>query len=63
MSSPKVLVVGCGISGPVIALLLHRKGYQPVVLEKVKQLGDVGGSIMMMPNGYGSKKPPLGTDS
>jgi len=51
MSSPKVLVIGCGIAGPVIALLLKRKGYEPIVLEKVRQLGDVGGSLMTMPNG------------
>jgi len=51
MSSPRVLVIGCGIAGPVIALLLNNKGYEPVVLEKVRALGDVGGSLMMMPNG------------
>jgi len=52
MGKPKVLIIGCGIAGPVIALLLKKKGYQPTVLEKVKQLGDIGGSLMMMPNGY-----------
>jgi salicylate hydroxylase len=48
----KVIIIGCGIAGPVIALLLKQKGYEPTVIEKVKQLGDVGGSLMMMPNGY-----------
>jgi len=52
MAKPKVLIIGCGIAGPAIALLLKKKGYQPIVLEKVKQLGDIGGSLMMMPNGY-----------
>lgn len=52
MSGPRVLIVGCGIAGPVLALLLQKKGYTPIVLEKVKELGDVGGSLMMMPNGY-----------
>jgi salicylate hydroxylase len=51
MSSPKVLIIGCGIAGPVIALLLKKKGYEPIVLEKVRKLGDVGGSLMMQPNG------------
>lgn len=52
MSSPKVIIIGCGIAGPAAALLLQKKGYSPIVLEKVRQLGDVGGSLMMMPNGY-----------
>ncbi|KFY80935.1 hypothetical protein V499_00268 [Pseudogymnoascus sp. VKM F-103] len=48
---PKVLIIGCGVAGPVIALLLKKKGYTPVVLEKVRELGDAGASLMMMPNG------------
>jgi salicylate hydroxylase len=51
MSSPRVLIIGCGIAGPVIALLLKKKGYEPMVLEKVRKLGDVGGSLMMQSNG------------
>ncbi|KAM3071233.1 hypothetical protein ACMFMF_007706 [Clarireedia jacksonii] len=50
-TSPKVISVGCGIAGPVIALLLQKKGYTPIILEKVRQLGDVGASLMMQPNG------------
>jgi salicylate hydroxylase len=48
---PTVLIIGCGIAGPVLALLLKRKGYNPIVFEKVRQLGDVGASLMLMPNG------------
>jgi salicylate hydroxylase len=51
-TSPKVIIVGCGIAGPAIALLLQKKGYTPVILEKVRQLGDAGASLMMQPNGY-----------
>jgi hypothetical protein len=47
----KVLIIGCGVAGPVMALLLKRKGYAVVVLEKVRKLGDAGGSLMMMSNG------------
>ncbi len=46
-----VLVIGCGIAGPVVALLLKKKGYEPIVLEKVKELGDAGASLMLCPNG------------
>ncbi|KAF8858840.1 monooxygenase FAD-binding protein [Acephala macrosclerotiorum] len=51
MSPPRVLIIGCGIAGPVVALLLQRKGYSPIVLEKVRELGDAGSSLMLMPNG------------
>jgi salicylate hydroxylase len=47
----KVLVIGCGIAGPVLALLLKRSGYQPIVFEKVNKLGDAGASLLISPNG------------
>lgn len=52
MPTVKVIIIGCGIAGPVIALLLKKKGYEPVVLEKVKELGDAGASLMLCPNGW-----------
>ena len=51
MSPPTVIIVGCGISGPVLALLLQKKGYSPVIVEKVRVLGDAGGSLVIQPNG------------
>jgi salicylate hydroxylase len=51
MAPPTVIIIGCGVAGPVIALMLQKKGYQPIVLEKVRKLGDAGGSLMLMPNG------------
>ena len=50
-TSPKVIIIGCGIAGPILTLLLKRKGYSPIVLEKVRQLGDAGSSLMLFPNG------------
>lgn len=47
-----VLVVGCGIVGPVIALLLKKKGYRPVIAERVTEMRDVGLSHSLYPNGY-----------
>lgn len=47
-----VLVIGCGIVGPAISLLLKKKGFDPVIVEKVKQHGDAGLSLGMFPNGY-----------
>ncbi|KAK3359555.1 hypothetical protein B0T25DRAFT_102228 [Lasiosphaeria hispida] len=51
MSAPRVLIIGCGVAGPVLAVLLKQKGYDPIMFEKVRQLGDVGASLMLMPNG------------
>ncbi|KAK3372433.1 hypothetical protein B0H63DRAFT_453761 [Podospora didyma] len=46
-----VLIVGAGIVGPALALLLKQKGYHPVVVEKVRERGDVGVAISLQPNG------------
>jgi salicylate hydroxylase len=51
MSSPKVLVIGCGIAGPVVACLLKQKGYEPIIFERSEAPGDVGASLMICPNG------------
>jgi len=51
MPEIKVLIIGCGVAGPVFAHFLKRKGYTPIVFEKVSQLGDAGASLMLMPNG------------
>ncbi|GJD00771.1 salicylate hydroxylase [Colletotrichum higginsianum] len=51
MSSPKVLVIGCGVSGPVVACFLKQKGYEPIIFERVESPGDVGASLMICPNG------------
>lgn len=52
MSPVTVLIIGCGVAGPVLANFLKRKGYNPIVFEKVSKLGDVGASLCLMPNGY-----------
>ena len=51
MAPVTVLIVGCGVVGPVRAVLLKRKGYNQNVFEKVKKLGDAGASLILMPNG------------
>lgn len=49
---PTVLIIGCGIAGPVLGNFYKRKGYHPIVFDKVPQLGDAGASLMLMSNGY-----------
>lgn len=38
----KVIVVGAGIAGPVLATFLKLKGYDPVVYERTSGVGDKG---------------------
>ncbi|KAJ7666690.1 hypothetical protein DFH06DRAFT_984458 [Mycena polygramma] len=51
MAPTKVIVVGCGIAGPVLALLLKQKGYEPVIYERGKRSPDAGLSLMLQLNG------------
>ncbi|KAJ0351019.1 hypothetical protein COL154_013084 [Colletotrichum chrysophilum] len=51
MSSPKVLIIGCGMAGPVVACLLKQKGYAPIIFERSPAPADVGASLMICPNG------------
>ncbi|KAF7333483.1 FAD/NAD(P)-binding domain-containing protein [Mycena venus] len=51
MPPTKVIIVGCGIAGPVLALLLKQKGYQPVIYERGKRAPDAGLSLMLQVNG------------
>lgn len=52
MEPPTVLIIGCGIAGPVLGNFYKRKGYRPIVFDKVPELGDAGASLMLMSNGY-----------
>jgi salicylate hydroxylase len=51
MDAPTVLIIGCGIAGPILGNFFKRKGYHPIVFEKVEELGDAGTSLMLMSNG------------
>ncbi|KAF8198170.1 FAD/NAD(P)-binding domain-containing protein [Mycena galopus ATCC 62051] len=51
MPPTKVIIVGCGIAGPVLALLLKQKGYLPVIYERGKYAADAGLSLMLQLNG------------
>jgi salicylate hydroxylase len=46
MSQTKVIVVGCGVAGPVLATFLKLKGYHPVVYERGERDTDSGLSLM-----------------
>jgi len=35
MAQTKVIIIGCGIAGPILATFLKLKGYDPVVYERL----------------------------
>ena len=41
----KVIIVGCGIAGPVLALLLQQNGFEPVIYERGKRSPKAGLSL------------------
>ena len=45
-SKTKVIIAGAGIAGPVLAIFLKMKGYEPVIYEKISEVNDVGLSIL-----------------
>jgi 2-polyprenyl-6-methoxyphenol hydroxylase-like FAD-dependent oxidoreductase len=49
MSPSRFLITGYGIVGPVLALLFKNKSYPPIILEKVRSLGDTGIWLMLIP--------------
>ena len=42
MSATRVAVIGGGICGPVMAMLLKLKGYDPVIYERLPAIQDRG---------------------
>lgn len=42
MSDTKVIIVGCGIAGPILATFLKLKRYEPVIYERLKSDADAG---------------------
>ncbi|KAE9409016.1 FAD/NAD(P)-binding domain-containing protein [Gymnopus androsaceus JB14] len=51
MVPTKVIIVGCGVAGPVLATILKSKGYLPVIYERIKAGSDGGLSLMLQSNG------------
>ncbi|KAH7909957.1 hypothetical protein BJ138DRAFT_1009787 [Hygrophoropsis aurantiaca] len=51
MANTKVIIVGGGIAGPVLAVLLKMKGYSPVIYERSPSFSAAGLSLMLQPNG------------
>jgi salicylate hydroxylase len=48
---PKVIISGCGIAGPVLAIFLKQKGYDPELYERLDSVVEQGLSFAFQPNG------------
>lgn len=42
----KIIIAGAGIAGPVLAMLLKARGYEPVIYERSKERTDAGLSLV-----------------
>ncbi|KIK47163.1 hypothetical protein CY34DRAFT_799699 [Suillus luteus UH-Slu-Lm8-n1] len=51
MAKTKVIVVGAGIAGPVLAIFLKTRGYDPIIYERLPSPGEGGLSFLLQPNG------------
>ncbi|KAG2150428.1 hypothetical protein DEU56DRAFT_728804 [Suillus clintonianus] len=51
MAVIRVIVVGAGIAGPVLAVFLKTRGYDPIIYERLPSPGEGGLSFMLQPNG------------
>lgn len=49
MTKVKVIIVGAGIAGPVLAIFLKARGYDPIIYERLPGPGEGGLSFTYMP--------------
>ncbi|EKM53958.1 uncharacterized protein PHACADRAFT_257472 [Phanerochaete carnosa HHB-10118-sp] len=61
LPSPRVAVIGGGITGPALAIFLKLKGYEPVIYERSQASCEAGLCLGLQPNGLRvlSKVPGL----
>ena len=44
----KVIIIGCGVAGPALAVFLKRLGYEPTIYERTKGFADAGLSLLFV---------------
>ncbi|GJE95018.1 FAD/NAD(P)-binding domain-containing protein [Phanerochaete sordida] len=61
MSATKVIIVGAGIAGPLLAVQLKAQGYDPVIYERSDSISTAGLSLCLQANGLNvlAKSPGL----
>ncbi|KAG1740168.1 uncharacterized protein EDB91DRAFT_1283001 [Suillus paluster] len=51
MANTRVIIVGAGIAGPVLAVFLKTRGYDPIIYERLPGPGEGGLGFTLQPNG------------
>lgn len=51
MAKTRVIVVGAGIAGPILAIFLKTRGYDPIMYERLPSPGEGGLSFLLQPGG------------
>ncbi|KAM5543302.1 hypothetical protein V8D89_003176 [Ganoderma adspersum] len=51
MAGTKVIIAGGGVAGPVLAILLKLRGYDPIIYERLDAPTDMGLSLALQANG------------
>ncbi|EJU02893.1 FAD/NADP-binding domain-containing protein [Dacryopinax primogenitus] len=49
MSGKNVIIIGCGIAGPVLSMLLQHKGFNPLIYERLPEMSQGGIAIGLSP--------------
>jgi salicylate hydroxylase len=44
----KVIIIGCGVAGPTLAIFLKQLGFRPIIYERAKQFADAGLSLLFV---------------
>ncbi|KZT53620.1 FAD/NAD(P)-binding domain-containing protein [Calocera cornea HHB12733] len=48
----KVIIVGAGVAGPILAMLLQHKGFSPVIYEAAPSIPSGGGGVQLSPQTF-----------
>ncbi|KZO93962.1 FAD/NAD(P)-binding domain-containing protein [Calocera viscosa TUFC12733] len=48
----KVIIIGCGIAGPVLGMLLKHKGFDPIIYERQPEIQQAGLSLGVSPQTF-----------
>jgi len=52
MSGKSILIIGCGVAGPVLAMLLKHRGFNPVICERQPEFRQAGVALNVSPQTF-----------
>ena len=50
MQRKRIIIIGAGIGGLTTALALQRRGFKPVIYERVPAVREIGAGVIIAPN-------------